>query len=356
MKKIPLINYLVLITLTASLGYSLKVNAAQHIAVAKIVKGDVTYLALGAKNARKLKRGVKLYKDSSVYVNGKGFAKIQYINSSSVTVGPNSKVALEMDLKDKTSLVNLVSGKIRAAVDKNAKNDKKFLVRTSSATMGVRGTEFQVSFAPKAKKTSLLTFDGRVDMKKSSEISKKISASNQVSEMKEMLNDNPTAVKKGDFLRIAKDDTVKSEKVKINPKQFVLMKKDNSLGAKKVVLTKKEKIDLNKEAKALEKDFAKELEESDTNKVSDLGYVDFDKGVYIPPVDSKKKKYLGKVGADGSYIPPKGVEIDETKGIVLKAKASKQIKEFVDKTNEDNQVPEAVRKSNNNAYERYFDV
>jgi hypothetical protein len=265
-----------------------------------------------------------------------------------------------MDLKDKTSLVNLVTGKIRASVDKNLKDDKKFLVRTSSATMGVRGTEFQVSFAPKAKKTSLLTFNGRVDMKKSKNVdldrSSGTNTSSQVTQMKELLKDNPTAVEKGDFLRIASADVSKTEKVKINPKQFVLMKKDESLGAKKVVLTKSDKIALNKEAKSLEKSFAKDLENQDSGKVKSLGYVDFDKGVYIPPVDAKKKKYLGKVSSDGSYIPPKGVEVDAKRGIILKAKASKKIKDFVEKTNQGNQIPEAVIKANNNAYERYFDV
>lgn len=329
--------------------------AAQHIAVAKIVKGNVSYLPIGARNARKLKKGTKLYKDTSIYVNGKGFAKIRYINSSSLVVGPNSKVSLEMDLSDKTSLVNLVSGKIRAAVDKNPKNDKKFLVKTSSATMGVRGTEFQVSFAPKAKKTSLLTFEGQVDMKKSKAITQTVSASNQVSQIKESLLEDPTPVKKGDFLRIAKTDDKDAKKVKINPKQFVLMKKDKSLGANKVVLSRKEKSEISKEVKKLEKDFAKDLEGKDSEAQS-FGYVDFDKGVYIPPLDTEKGKFLGNVGNDGSYIPPKGVEVDENKGIVLKAKTSKEIKEFIDKVNKDNQVPKKILNINQKAYQRYFDV
>ena len=335
-------------------------TAAKFIASAKIVKGDVTYLLPGARKAKKLVKGVKLYKDTSIYVKGKGFARIKYINASTVIVGPNSKIILEMDLKDKTSLVNLMTGKIRAMVDKNKKNDKKFLVRTSSATMGVRGTEFQVSFAPKAKKTSLLTFDGRVDMKKTPKLTEtsmsNTSAGDRVTKIKSMLKDNPTSVKKGDFLKIAQSDTVKNEKVKINPNQFVLMKKDDSLGAKKVVLSNSEKKELNKEAKELEKDFNKELAATADGEVKSMGYVDFDKGVYIPPVDAEKKKFLGKIGTDGSYIPPKGVEVDEEKGIVLKAKASQEIKDFVDKTNKNNQVPAAILKSNQNAYERYFDV
>mgnify|MGYP000085433862 CR=1 FL=1 len=343
---------LILIALGLTL-ISLSSYASTHIAQAKIVKGDVSYLPPGAKTAKKLKKSTRLYKDTSIYVNGKGFAKIKFINSSFITVGPNSKVVLEMDMKDKTSLVNLMSGKIRALVDKNKKNDKKFLVRTSSATMGVRGTEFQVSFTPKAKKTSLLTYDGRVDMKKSNVSDVK---ANDVAKMKSSLANDPTPVKKGDFLRIAQSDNAKSEKVKINPKQFVLMKKDESLGAEKVKLTKADKKAIKSEAKKLEKEFKEELAMSDNKETKNLGYVDFDKGVYIPPVDAKKKKFLGKVSADGRYIPPKGVVVDAQKGLVLKAKASDKIKRFVEDVNKKNQVPKTIRQDSQKAYERYFDV
>lgn len=330
------------------------------IATALIVKGNVTYLSPGKRNASPLKKGVKLLKDTSIYVKGKGFAKIKFINSSSMTIGPNSKVAVEMDLSDKTTLVNLISGKIRAKVDKNIKNDKKFLVKTSSATMGVRGTEFQITHSPTVKKTSLLTYNGQVDMKKTKIEGTKDtsikSVSNHISDLKKDLTLNPTSVNRGDYIRMANTDIQKAEKVKINPKQFLLLEKDEKLGAQKMKLTKKEKISLAKKSKELEKEFKKDIEKSGGKIRNSLGFIDIDKAVYIPPVDSKNKKYLGKISENGEYIPPKGVVIDAEKGIVLKARASKKIKNFINKVNKENQVPAEIIKKSQNAYERYFDV
>jgi hypothetical protein len=317
--------------------------ASLQIANVLIVKGKVTYLAPGAKKAKLLTKKSKLVKDTSIYVDGKGFTKIKYINSSFLTVGPNSKVILDMDLKDKTSLVNLVSGKIRALVDKNKNNDKKFLVKTNSATMGVRGTEFQVSFAPKAKKTSLLTYEGRVDMKKS-----KKNVTQTIKEMKTNLETNQTSVVKGDLFRVSETDIKKADKVKINPKQFLLMKKDNSLGAKKVIIAKSEMSKINAEAKELEKEFKADSNNADTKG---LGFVDFDKGVYVPPVNGTM--LLGTADSNGEYVPPKGVIVDESKGLVIQENASSKLKDIVKKVNKSNVVPVT---SPENAYDRYFDV
>ncbi len=319
--------------------------AMPQIASALIVKGKVTFLAPGSKKAQLLTKKSKLVKDTSVYVDGKGFARIKYINSSFLTVGPNSKVVLDMDMQDKTSLVNLVSGKIRALVDKNKNNDKKFLVKTNSATMGVRGTEFQVSFAPKAKKTSLLTYEGKVDMKKS-----KIGETQSIKELKKDLETNQTSVVKGDLFRVAESDIKKTQKVKINPKQFLLMKKDDSLGATKTDIGKSEMSKINAEAKILEKEFTANLED---NKTASLGFVDFDKGVYVPPVEGDK--LLGTADDNGTYIPPKGVVVDENKGLVVQKNASSKMKEIIKKANRSNIVPKKSSKDKN-AYDRYFDV
>jgi len=317
--------------------------ASPQIAKVLIVKGKVTYLAPGSKEAKLLTKKSKLVKDTSIYVDGKGFTRIKYINSSFLTVGPNSKVILDMDLKDETSLVNLVSGKIRALVDKNKNNDKKFLVKTSSATMGVRGTEFQVSFAPKAKKTSLLTYEGRVDMKKS-----KNNVTQTIKEMKTNLETNQTSVVKGDLFRVSAHDIKKADKVKINPKQFLLMKKDDSMGAKKVEIATSEMNKINEEARQLEKEF--KAESNNTETIA-LGFVDFDKGVYVPPVDGNK--LLGTADSNGTYVPPKGIVVDENKGLIIQENASTKIKNIIKKVNESNVIPVT---SPSNAYDRYFDV
>ena len=75
----------------------------------------------------------------------------------------------DLDIKSKTTMVNFLTGKFRAAVEKDINGkvqDKKFLVKTRNAVLGVRGTQFQVTYNKAGDRTSLLTYKGRVDIKK----------------------------------------------------------------------------------------------------------------------------------------------------------------------------------------------
>lgn len=303
------------------------------IAKALKVRGNVTVLIPGAMKATKLKEGDMLKKDSSILVNGRGFTKVKFINDSTVTLGPNSKMIVEMDEKKETSLVNLVSGKLRAAVKKDKKNDKKFLVKTNSAVMGVRGTDFQVSYDPKAHRASLLTYEGRVDIKKPkvAEIqtinSKEVK---KIDKIKNMLAEDFEPVEKGDFTNVAFNSKKITKPIKINPSQFVLLKKDESLGAEDVKFSKAERKKLAEEVKELNKEFVKEAKaRKDNRNIKEMGLIDAKTGFYVPPASSNK--LVGKVTTNGEYIPPKGAKIDSAKGLVLEKDAPEETVALVKK-------------------------
>ena len=71
--------------------------------------------------------------------------------------------------KKEAGIITLVKGQIRSQVTKDYmemddKNKSKLYIKTKTAAMGIRGTDFQVNFNPDNQNTSLITFEGKVAM------------------------------------------------------------------------------------------------------------------------------------------------------------------------------------------------
>lgn len=341
---------------------ALAANTEFPIAKVVLVKGDVSVLPPHTKDAHTLKMGEMLMQDSSIFVNGKGFTKIKFIDDSIVTLGPNSKMVVQTDQKKESTLVELMTGKIRAVVKESQDKDKKkFFVKTQSASMGVRGTDFQVTYEPKATRATLLTYDGRVDMKK---MTKKDLESLRVKdetakqkELDKMLAEDSKKVEKGDFSNVTTTAKSVAEPVKISPVQFALLKRDDSLGAVEKELTKVEKKEIAKEVKELKKEFAEDIKKrgEDPNKSKDLGVIDTKTGFYVPPVNEKENLILGKIDDNGEFVPPEGVKVDTEKGLIAKSEADEKIKDIVKKVNKEIEVQTVpVGKKRDEAYNRYF--
>lgn len=319
-----------------------------------MVRGNVTALPPQAKNAVEVKKGLSLPSDTSVYAQKRSFAKIKLTNGSVLTVGPESKVVIETSAKDDTSMVSLLTGKIRAKVQKDANNDKKVLVKTSSAIMGVRGTDFQAAYNHKAQRTSLLTYEGKVAIKKvDPKLEKQIVTKKEtkIEEIKNMITDKDQAVEKGDYINVA--EKAKMEKpIKINPVQYVVLKKDDSLGVQEAKVSKKEVI---KEAKKVAKEFKKEAKAKGLKQEAHYGFVDPKTGFYVPPVDVGGKKMVGKIDMNGNYIPPKGLKIDDEKGFVVVEKNAETMA-LAEKINKKVEAQIAIDPEEAVGYSRFFNV
>ena len=74
--------------------------------------------------------------------------------------------------KRKTGLISLIKGKLRTKVIKKGtkltkdKSSHSLFIKTNTASLGVRGTDFQVVYNAKNKVTSLLTYEGEVQISK----------------------------------------------------------------------------------------------------------------------------------------------------------------------------------------------
>jgi hypothetical protein len=131
----------------AALAFSGTALAAD-IGQVKVAKGDVQIQRAGAKVPAKVGMGIQA---SDVVLTGAdGSAGVTFTDNSLVSVGPNSVFSIEKYSFDTTTHAgefegSLKKGKLAAVSGKMVKQSPESMkIRTPSAVMGVRGTEFVV--------------------------------------------------------------------------------------------------------------------------------------------------------------------------------------------------------------------
>jgi hypothetical protein len=353
---------------------SLYANLAE---VTRII-GSASYMSPGMKEAKEIIKGIWLPKDSSILTKDKSLVILKYRDGSNITLGPNSKIVIDQALEKDQKVLSLLTGKIKAAIN-NEKNtdDNKVIIKTKMAAMGIRGTEFQTSFNPDTKITSLLTFHGRVAMVKMDE--SKAPAPLNLNKIENKLKTDSVEVGLGQYAGVSDNLNTASAPIKIAPEQFVKLKLNETMGATE------EKIDNEKLKKELEKtivDYSNvsknETPNNDNHPVQRAGgIVDIETGIYLPPTkdsafDEKLKIYkvgseMGKIDDHGNYLPPEGLKIDAQKGLIVDQKiASNETIELAKKLKDDIniQIPKTnlspVKKKSNlkvnedDVYDKYY--
>lgn len=136
-----------LLLLLAAIGFA-GAAAASDIGLVKVAKGDVRIERNGVKVPAAVGGAVRL---SDVVVTGAdGSAGITFTDNSLVSVGPNSVFAIDKYRFDTTTHAgefegSLRQGRLAAVSGKMVKQAPESMrIRTPSAIMGVRGTEFVV--------------------------------------------------------------------------------------------------------------------------------------------------------------------------------------------------------------------
>ncbi|GAB4417584.1 MAG: hypothetical protein OHK0056_26620 [Bacteriovoracaceae bacterium] len=98
---------------------------------------------------RGLKIGDKLFLDDVVKTNPYSYLKIEMVDSSLITLGPNSEMKFDKfdyrTKEDRESVYNLLKGQMRSQFLVKAKKDEAIKVKAGMISMGVRGTEFVVN-------------------------------------------------------------------------------------------------------------------------------------------------------------------------------------------------------------------
>jgi hypothetical protein len=321
--------------------------------IAEVVKlrGDISQLSPGASIARKVVLGDKLLEDTSIVTGPKSFIKIKFIDESELNVGPESKIVITEMKKDSVGIISLLKGRIRTEVKKNTKDltTLKFFVKTRTAAMGVRGTEFQAIFNPSNHVTSLLTYKGEVAMAKiddatyatlenapekeivRNELTKNPEVvdvpSQQLSETDQLntilQSKSAVIVPSGQNSFSAASLKKASLPVKISEVQLEALYKNKELLEKAPSNLNFQSAADSLKAKPLLKvaNQVAPLEGMNNPETGEFapksgGFLDVTTGLYVAPLASLQK--VGDIDADtGQYVAPKGLILDANKGFVL---------------------------------------
>lgn len=305
--------------------------AAAPIAEVIKIRGEVSQLSPTAMAAQKVFLGDKLVEDTSILTSAKSFVKIKFIDNSELNVGPESKIVITEMKKESPGIISLLKGRIRTEVEKDSQqNDNKFFVKTRTAAMGVRGTDFQTIYNPESQTTSLLTFKGEVAMAKvADDIGTPVE--DEVTVLKNKLATKETVLVPPGQSSFTSDAIVKSSlPVKISPVQLNALYKNQEFHAKNEIPAANNKLEDLKVAE--QKAPAEGLVNKTTGDFAPKagGFIDLETGIYVAPdanavLDKKAGVYvskkIGNVDAGtGEYIPPAGLVLDAKKGFVVDAK------------------------------------
>ncbi len=196
------------------------------VAKALIVRGKVSYHHNGSHYPVNAKSWLPI--GAVIKTSKKSFVKLIFIDKSQMNLGPESEIKIKAFPRKKAGIVNLIKGQLRAKVSKDyleikGKEKDKLYIRTQSAAMGVRGTDFQVNFNTENKRTSLITFSGAVAMAK---IDQERNWGHQNLGAR-LASREVVIVKKGQFSGADPDRDRATLPVKISPTQLEILKNND---------------------------------------------------------------------------------------------------------------------------------
>lgn len=263
--------------------------AGHPLSIAKVVKlrGEASQLPNDTLTATSIKIGDQLKEDTSIVTKDNSFVQLTFTDGSLLSIGPNSHVAIVKFAENGKGVLSLLKGQIRNKVIPTVNVNNKLIIKTRTAALGVRGTEFQTIYNPQNEVTNLLTFDGKVAIAKSEGPLVDHNALDEALKAKEsiIVEKGKTSITTPRFSKATRAEPVYEQ-------QFNALYKNEEMKAKPSDLTS----------------YTVEL----PTKASGL-IVDINTGLIVPSNINE-----GKIDLEtGSFIPPKGLQLDATKGFVV---------------------------------------
>lgn len=339
------------------MALSFSAIAGKKVAVVKMLRGEVSVLTLGKTEKLNINDQVE---DGSVIKTGeKSFVKIVFTDQSQMNIGPVSEMKIEKFSGDDSGVIDLVKGKIRSQVTKDYlqmkdKDKSKLFIKTPNAVMGVRGTDFMIS--TNGRNTATVLFEGEIVFNKLSDV--KISSSRALEE----IVDAGVRMMPGEFSVVEQARPEPTIPSVLNIQQLEVLEKNQNFESDRAPQAAVEEVKktsvvpvgltgnvVSNDPEVLKKEISQaigtENKQIQPNSSDADGYVQGDKvkpangsfvhiesGVIIPPgpgsvLDKNTNSYIanpemGKVAADGSYVPPKNVEITNDGKILVVVKDS----------------------------------
>ncbi len=345
------------------LFFSTSVLAQSKIAVVKILRGEVTLLTLGKSKQLSVDEWVE--NGGVIKTAEKSFVKLIFIDKSQMNIGPNSEMKVESFTGKDSGVIDLVKGKIRSQVSKDYlqmkdKEKSKLFIKTKNAVMGVRGTDFLIS--TNGRSTSTVLFEGEIAFNK-------LDNRSELSTQKlEEIVDRGVRMYPGEFSVVDPSRTMPTVPALMNIQQREKLERNQEMNKERAPSSSEGEVViktvvppglsgsvvsnspdvLNKELQQVSNQDTAMIEQrasssdpegyvkGETVKPANGSFVHIDSGVIIPPgpdsvLDKNSNTYIpgsdsGRVASDGTYIPPKNIEITDKGTIVVSANDSGSVK------------------------------
>jgi hypothetical protein len=355
MKKLPFILPILLVLLIAFAG-----GDGKKVAIIKLQKVTATIIASDGTKTKAVK-GLWVTQGSVIKTEARSFVKLSFIDKSTMNIGPKSEMKIEKFSKDEPGVINVISGKIRSKVTKDYlrmdKDKSKLFVKSKSAVMGIRGTDFAFTMNKKTGASTAVLFEGSV-------VFNRITDSNRKLDLEKIVN-RGRRIKPGQFSVVRRNMKNPTIPAKMSSRQIKKLEKNenfisdnkNSTKSKTIVksivppglsgdtvsndgksleqgIKKVVNIKVNREQKILDekaKSDSKGFANGDAIKPVDGAIVHIESGTVIPlgkdaVFDQNNGEWVsnsvGSVDDQGSYVPPVSYKITD-EGQLLKEVGNK---------------------------------
>ncbi len=204
-----------------------------------ILKGKAKIKKVGDQRQTLLKKGDRVTEGSKIFTGKKSFLKVILKDRTQLSLGPKSSMEIQQFLnkggRKNPGVISLLRGKLRAKIEKNYLDKtkdatSKFFIKTRSAAMGVRGTDFVTTYNKSLGTTSVVTFEGKVSMAKiDDQYFKNIKNDDLINKLELMVrNEGAVHITEGRFSGVSPKTSRPNQPVKISPMQFNSMRENAS--------------------------------------------------------------------------------------------------------------------------------
>jgi hypothetical protein len=294
-----------------------------------LIKGKAIFKAPRSKSIS-LKKGQIIKGNGLIKTGKRSYIKLALSGEGILNIGSSSTITLSHTRPDRPKVIELINGKLRGFMNPKSKPKKgytnKLIIKTRSAALGVRGTDFVVVYNKKNHITSNVTLKGNVKLYKRpdeeiydsireefDEGGRRVQYSQDVLALEQDLNHYKTKdIPRNHFAGAFPSYDKVIAPVKISPLQYKALKGNRNLrSGKKIKL--KESLKHNYSVALSSKNADDHLvpsprrksnvEKKDYNRVTNEdgvrhgGHLDLNTGIYIAPpngstFDNKTQSYL----------------------------------------------------------------
>ncbi len=319
--------------------------AAAPVARAVLVKGTVTQNSSGVESA--LVQGAELNEGAIVRTSEKSVVKLVFIDSSQMIVAPKSEIKVERFTGKDAGIIDLVKGQIRSKVSKDYLQQQdqqrsKLFIKTQTAAMGVRGTDFLVTVTQ--ENTAVVLFEGEVAFNQRS-------PNNDPADLDELV-DRGVRIAPGEFSTAGRDSVAPTVPAVLNVKQLERLEDNENFqgdrapastadeGKRSVVPPGLSGETVASAAPALQGEFSAATVEVTGASTEARGFVEdgkvrpangsflhLDTGTVVPPAsdavfDPISNSFIpapgdGTISVGGDFVPPKNITITAQGNILV---------------------------------------